>query len=324
MTPRSSVPRRVAAGLIGAGRPGRRPPTIVQQRSLPLGRRLLMSLLGVRALPERPLTAPRPAPARSGRRRSAPLVPPTSPPGPADRQAPEIRYDEPAALLSEDRHEYERLLDEALRSAPYRLQSAAVGRRPNPEQLRTMALNARALVTAAAAAEYQDFVRIRALHRSVTAAPYAVASGRRGTGPTLALAVLGTLLGAAAALVLLLAGYALRLFDPDPAPARDLVTFGWWFAAGAAALGVLTMTGTVVTATRGSPFMREEEKQALSEEVERAREAWHGALLERGILPFLREALTEPGPAAERPRTAHSPFPGRGGQETGEPDRRPE
>jgi hypothetical protein len=32
--------------------------------------------------------------------------------------------------------------------------------------------------------------------------------------------------------------------------------------------------------------------------VARAREAWHDALLERGIMPFLREALADPGTAA--------------------------
>jgi hypothetical protein len=53
----------------------------------------------------------------------------------------------PQHLLSEDRQEYERVLDEALRSAPHRPELAAVGQRLNPEQLRTMALNATALIT---------------------------------------------------------------------------------------------------------------------------------------------------------------------------------
>ncbi|NED09097.1 hypothetical protein G3I55_46575, partial [Streptomyces sp. SID6648] len=41
--------------------------------------------------------------------------------------------------------------------------------------------------------------------------------------------------------------------------------------------------------------------------VARARAAWHEALLERGILPFLREALSDPGTAAALPRTGPSP-----------------
>ncbi|MET9038987.1 hypothetical protein ABZX57_40170, partial [Streptomyces mirabilis] len=67
----------------------------------------------------------------------------------------------PQHLLSEDRQEYERILDEALRSAPHRPELAAVGRRLNAEQLRTMALNATALITAAAATEYQHYANVR-------------------------------------------------------------------------------------------------------------------------------------------------------------------
>ncbi|MEU1199944.1 hypothetical protein ABZ446_27465, partial [Streptomyces sp. NPDC005813] len=67
----------------------------------------------------------------------------------------------PQHLLSEDRQEYERILDEALRSAPHRPELAAVGQRLNPEQLRTMALNATALITATAATEYQNYVKAR-------------------------------------------------------------------------------------------------------------------------------------------------------------------
>ncbi|SEC21137.1 hypothetical protein SAMN05216489_00167 [Streptomyces sp. 3213] len=67
----------------------------------------------------------------------------------------------PQHLRREDRQEYERILDEALRSAPQRPELAAVGQRFNPEQLRTMALNATALITAAAATEYEYYVRAR-------------------------------------------------------------------------------------------------------------------------------------------------------------------
>ncbi len=67
----------------------------------------------------------------------------------------------PQHLLSEDRQDYERILDEALRSAPHRPELAAVGQRLNPEQLRTMALNATALITAAAATEYQHYAKVR-------------------------------------------------------------------------------------------------------------------------------------------------------------------
>ncbi|MFD0069310.1 hypothetical protein ACFVJ9_51480, partial [Streptomyces sp. NPDC127574] len=67
----------------------------------------------------------------------------------------------PQHLLSEDRVEFERLLDETLASAPTHPELAALGERLNGEQLRTMALNATGLITAAAADEYQHYVRTR-------------------------------------------------------------------------------------------------------------------------------------------------------------------
>src|SRR3954465_7758759 len=77
----------------------------------------------------------------------------------------------PQHLLSEDRQDYERVLDEALRSAPHRTDLAAVGQRLTREQLRTMALNATALITAAAATEYQHYVTVREELRQPAPAP---------------------------------------------------------------------------------------------------------------------------------------------------------
>lgn len=78
----------------------------------------------------------------------------------------------PQHLLSEDRQEYERILDEALRSAPHRPELAAVGQRLNLEQLRTMALNATALITTAASDEYAHYVKVREeLRRPVRSTP---------------------------------------------------------------------------------------------------------------------------------------------------------
>jgi hypothetical protein len=83
----------------------------------------------------------------------------------------------PQRLLSEDRQEYERLLDEALRSALHRPELAAAARRLNPEQPRTMALNATALITAAAATEYQYYLKVREEMR----APAYRSAGRTST-----------------------------------------------------------------------------------------------------------------------------------------------
>ncbi|MEV7526298.1 hypothetical protein [Streptomyces sp. NPDC091371] len=74
-------------------------------------------------------------------------------------------------LLSEDRQEYERILDEALRTAPERPELAALGERLTAEQLRTMALSATALLTAAAAAEYDHYVKVREERRYAEFSP---------------------------------------------------------------------------------------------------------------------------------------------------------
>lgn len=64
-------------------------------------------------------------------------------------------------LLAEDRPEYERILDDALRHAHERPDLAGVGERLNAVQLRTMALDATELITSTAATEYQHYVRAR-------------------------------------------------------------------------------------------------------------------------------------------------------------------
>lgn len=73
-------------------------------------------------------------------------------------------------LLAEDGPEYERILGDALRHAHERPDLEGVGDRLNTEQLRTMALSATALITAAAATEYEHYVKARGeLRRAATA-----------------------------------------------------------------------------------------------------------------------------------------------------------
>ena len=74
-------------------------------------------------------------------------------------------------LLAEDRPEYERILADALRHAHERPDMDGIGDRLNPEQLRTMALDATALITAAAGTEYAYYVKVRAELRGPAAAP---------------------------------------------------------------------------------------------------------------------------------------------------------
>ena len=226
----------------------------------------------------------------------------------------------PQHLLSEDRQDYERILDEALRSAPHRPELTAVGQRLNPEQLRTMALNATALITAAAATEYQHYVKVREELRqpapstpSSSREPGSVESGTgamglattmgevaetAGPGVIAVVAVLAPVLAGTAAAIFLLVGYILKMFDPEPAFAQTMLTTGWVFGAVAAATILVAAVGLLLTALRNQPAFDSGPYGELSEEVARAREAWREALLERGILPFLREALADPGTAS--------------------------
>ncbi|MET8221913.1 hypothetical protein ACWERY_00745 [Streptomyces sp. NPDC004082] len=232
----------------------------------------------------------------------------------------------PQHLLNEDRQDYERILDEALRSAPHRPELAAVGKRLNPEQLRTMALNATALITAAAAAEYQHYVTVREeLRRPASSAPsvreesgstepgsgavgLATTMGEvaetAGAGAMAVVAVLAPVLAGTAAAIFLLVGYILKMLDPEPAFARTILTTGWVFGAVTAVAILAAAVGLLLTALRdgGSSFQAEDSGE-LNEEVTRAGDAWREALLERGILPFLREALADSGTTAVSPKS---------------------
>ncbi|MDX2542911.1 hypothetical protein ACOT81_24015 [Streptomyces sp. WI04-05B] len=237
----------------------------------------------------------------------------------------------PQHLLNEDRQEYERILDEALRSAPDRQELAAVGQRLNPEQLRTMALNATALITVAAATEYQHYVKVRdelrhpapstpsSVHESGSNGPGTGAVGfvasmgeavaePAGAGAVAVVAVLAPVLAGTAAAIFLLVGYILKMLDPEPAFAQTMLTTGWVFGAVTAAAILVAAVGLLLTALRNSPEAEEDGAYGeLTGEVALARDAWREALLERGILPFLRDALADPSTAAMNRKPAPQP-----------------
>ncbi|MFE0414331.1 hypothetical protein [Streptomyces tendae] len=227
----------------------------------------------------------------------------------------------PQHLPNEDRQEYERILDEALRSAPHRPELAAVGQRLNSEQLRTMALNATALITAAATTEYQHYVKVREeLRHPAPSGPSATTresgSQEQGSGPgglaatmgemaeatgagaVAVVAVLAPVLAGTAAAIFLLVGYLLKMLDPGQTFAQTMLTTGWVFGAVTAVAILVAAVGLLLTALRNRPSAESGFYTARDEEVARARDAWHEALLERGILPFLRDALGESGTAA--------------------------
>ncbi|MEU0388056.1 hypothetical protein [Streptomyces chartreusis] len=234
----------------------------------------------------------------------------------------------PQHLLSEDRQEYERILDEALRSAPHRPELAAVGQRLNPEQLRTMALNATTLITAAASTEYQHYVKIReeqrqpapssqpAVRASGSSEPDTGAAGlaatmgevaeTAGAGAVAVVAVLAPVLAGTAAAIFLLVGYILQMLNPEQTFARTMLTTGWVFGAVTAVAILVAAVGLLITALRNKPTAEGGPHGELRGEVDRAREAWREALLERGIVPFLREALVDPSATAALHHTSPS------------------
>ncbi|MFD5039615.1 hypothetical protein ACFWNI_21390 [Streptomyces sp. NPDC058377] len=224
-------------------------------------------------------------------------------------------------LLAEDRPEYERILADALRHAHERPDLDGVGDRLNAEQLRTMALNATPLITAAAATEYDHYVKVRGELRG-PGEPDAATSvlgsttdeaDPAGAGTLAVIAVLAPVLAGTAALIFLVVGYPLKALSPAPAFAGTMVAAGWFFAVVAAAAILVAAVGLLVTALRNGatalPAVDEEEE--LPEDVARAREAWRHALLERGILPFLRDALADPtaGPASRTPHRSANRIP---------------
>jgi hypothetical protein len=218
----------------------------------------------------------------------------------------------PQYLPSEDRLDYERLLDEALRTAPNRPNLAAARRQLNSEQLRTMALDATALITAEAAAEYEHYVKLREELRrpAPSTVPGGGVSGSAGTdtgtgfdtsmtedretpgaGIIPVIAALTPFLAGTAAAIFLLVGYFLKVLDPKASFARTMLTTGWVFGALTAVAILCAAVGLLLTALRDSSGAEHADTES-SEEVARAREAWHDALLHRGMVPFFEKALT--------------------------------
>ncbi|MGA5145227.1 hypothetical protein ACPCSF_09300 [Streptomyces griseoincarnatus] len=232
----------------------------------------------------------------------------------------------PQHLLSEDRQDYERILDEALRSAPHNPELAAVGQRLNSEQLRTMALSATALISAAAATEYQHYVKVREEARRPStvdpavrdagtgepgaggAAGFAASMGEMaeaaGAGVAAVVAVLAPVLAGTAAAIFLLVGFVLRTLDSENEFAGTMLTTGWVFGAVTAVAILVAGAGLLLTALRNKPSALGGTYRELDEEVAQARDAWREALLERGIVPFLREALADPTGATALQHTA--------------------
>ncbi|MFF9351606.1 hypothetical protein [Streptomyces sp. NPDC014734] len=209
-------------------------------------------------------------------------------------------------LRAEDLPAFEHLLDRALNAPAVQEVRRRTPGALNGEQLRTRALEARAAISASAAPEYRTY-------RQLLDAPARPGAGRggvrreSGTGAAVrgsalyAVAVLVPGLSGTAAVVFGLIGFGFRAVDRHSELAEVML------GAGAVAVGVAVVTllaglvGLLVTAARNRSAPNDADA-----EVDRAREAWRGALLERGMLPFLVDAIgaTESGAAARPDVTA--------------------
>ncbi|MFI1921038.1 hypothetical protein [Streptomyces sp. NPDC020377] len=83
-----------------------------------------------------------------------------------------------------------------------------------------------------------------------------------GIGLPAVVAVLGPVLAGTATMTFLATGYILKMFDPEPAVAQDLLAAGWVFGGTTAGAILVAAVGLLLTALRTSRRTREEEQEA--------------------------------------------------------------
>ena len=219
-------------------------------------------------------------------------------------------------LQAEDKLDYERILEELLHNEQVRsaLRRAPTG--PNAEQLHTRAMRDSATVAGTAAVEYSYFVELREQARRTAPVPDwerlggddpaqwqepespLIAAERAGLVPLVA--VLLPILSGLSALLLLLLGYGLRA--DGQSLGQPLVTAGLVAAVICVAAIAADIIGLLLTAARDASSPPQGRNPELYAELAKAREAWHSALRDRGLLPYLLAQLgTTPRPPRPRP-----------------------
>ncbi|MGW2329300.1 hypothetical protein ACWC5C_26565 [Streptomyces sp. NPDC001700] len=212
----------------------------------------------------------------------------------------------PPALRPEDEPDVERVLWQALNTPEIR---AALRRHGSAggaaaERLRARALAERTGIATAAAPEYAAYLRQRTAAAPGVRIPSAPA-GARGLLP--ALAVLAPVLAAAATAVFLLLGSVLGLGSAGRELGDALLTAGQTAAvitAVTTACGVAWLLSTAARHRTPAP-------PSATPGTAEARDTWRRALLERGVLPYLRAELrrTEPSrtaPSGHRPSLGYT------------------
>ncbi|MFF9479604.1 hypothetical protein [Streptomyces sp. NPDC014733] len=214
-----------------------------------------------------------------------------------------------------DEADFPHLLDRALATREMADALRRANGDPDAGQLRADALRSVAVIAAAAEQEYRAYRRLAEAHPAPRPARPAVRPSSGATGGVLpALGVLVPGLAAVAAAIFLLLGFLLRGVGLRGQFADELIVAGE-IAAGVATVATLCgLLWMVVVAARNRPSAGS--RSAADAEVASALAAYQDALLERGLLPFLRarlgEAMGEPGPGPDAPTA-----PGEGRPRTG-------
>ncbi|MGA6225040.1 hypothetical protein ACPESV_32450 [Streptomyces umbrinus] len=211
----------------------------------------------------------------------------------------------PTRLRPEDRADFEDVLRQALSTTDIRTALLADPTSAAATRLRAQALRAVDEITAAASDEYREYLAARTVvergRRSRTAGEPGRQSGTTvehdrqsqpaGPGALLpALAALTPPIAGTAAAVLLVLGYSLRLADAQGPMGGSLVAAGWVFALIAVASTLAGLTALLCTALRTRPG-HGDRTGASARNLHHARARWQRALLERGMLPYLRRQL---------------------------------
>ncbi|MEW2530328.1 hypothetical protein [Streptomyces sp. NPDC047071] len=202
----------------------------------------------------------------------------------------------PHADMSESSAALERTLEQALRSREFRDAAGRSDHVPNAVQLRTRARGARRAILAKADEEYSRYLRARA-----AAAPHRPrgrcggAACRTGGGAAL-LSTLVPVLSAVTAEVLLLTGLALAAFTERQYLPEAFMTVGLIAATVAVGSALPDLARLSTRARHRHPGPAATGRRTPDGTIEQARAAWHMALLERGVMPFLLGCLTEVRP----------------------------
>ncbi|MDQ1023710.1 hypothetical protein QF035_001292 [Streptomyces umbrinus] len=201
----------------------------------------------------------------------------------------------PTRLRPEDRADFEDVLRQALSTTDIRTALLADPTSAAATRLRAQALRAADEITAAASDEYREYLAARTVmergRQSGTTGEHGRQPQPADPGALLpALAALTPPVAGTAAAVLLVLGYSLRLADAQGPMGGSLVTAGWVFALIAAASTLAGLTALLCTALRSRPG-HGDRTGASARNLHHARARWQRALLERGVLPYLRRQL---------------------------------